>query len=105
MKARSPSPAGSAMRASAASTRARLVVRPATRSAASIAKVGLGRSAKPVIGHPLPVLPYPRESAGLSEETPAATKREKSPPQFRLGRARPVGLQPTDLDPWASTPW
>src|SRR5208282_3200082 len=88
-----------------AAIKSRLVVRPAARSAARLVRVGLGRSAKSVIGDPFPGVRHPRESAGLSGETPAATKQEKSPPQFRLGRAGPVGLQPTDLDPWASTPW
>ena len=43
MKARAPSPAGSAMRASACSVRRRLVVRPAARSAASCATVHMTR--------------------------------------------------------------
>src|SRR6266851_3058082 len=42
---------------------------------------------------------------GQSGEKSGGRQGKEFDSEFRLGRARPVGLQPTDFDPWASTPW
>src|SRR5216683_8445517 len=54
-----------------------------------LAGSALDHPAPPAIG-----LPSPPTRPGLCGENLAATKGGKTPPQFRLGRARPVGLRP-----------